>query len=58
MKKIPTNRELATLFLTGLGCLSFGLIFIWIPVLGDMFLLIGGSLLLISILSIIVKMIK
>ena len=49
MKKVPTNIDILKLLLTGLGSLSFGIIFFFIPILSDLLLIIGGFLVFISL---------
>ena len=49
MTKVPTNDELLKLFLFGLGSTGFGILFIWIPIFGQLFFFIGGFCLLISL---------
>ena len=56
MKKTPDNAGLATVLLTGLGMMSFGILFIWIPIFGIVLLIVGFSMLLASILAILTKL--
>ena len=58
MKKEPTKRDIAMILLTGLGCMSFGLLLIWVPVLGVMLLLLGALMVLLAILTILTIFIK
>lgn len=58
MKKEPTKKETATIFLFGLGLLSFGLLLFWVPVIGTILLVSGAFFTLASLLTILVKVLK
>lgn len=56
--KTPTNKELFTLSYYGIGLISFGLVFFWVPVLNIMLLGFGGLLLTSAVFAAIVKVLK
>jgi len=58
MKKEPTKKDLAMILLLGLGMLSFGSIFIWLPPIGWPLLFFGAICLLLFLLTIITKLYK
>jgi hypothetical protein len=49
----PNGKELATILLSGLGMMSFGLLLIWIPIIGLPLLLIGAVFVLVFSVTII-----
>ena len=53
--KVPTNREIALITGVGLGLISFGIWFIWIPFFGDLLLYLGGFMFLIGIAACLTK---
>lgn len=58
MKKEPTKKEIVQILLFGLGMVSFGVILIWIPVLGETLLFLGALLILIALLTVLTKVLK
>jgi hypothetical protein len=58
MKKEPTKRQLAEIFLFGLSCLSFGIWFIWLPIICWPLLFFGAILILLFIVTIATMVLK
>lgn len=62
MKNQPTNQQLAQIFLFGLGLVSFGFWFIWLPIIGWSMLFVGAIFILLFVVTIVTmilgKMIK
>lgn len=56
--KEPTQKDIMILLLTGIGLISFGLIFIWIPFFSSIALVLGGFLTVVGILTFITKVLK
>lgn len=52
MKKQPKNKDLAMIFLLGICSMSFGLWFLWLPIIGWPMLFIGFVLVILFLLTI------
>lgn len=52
MEKQPTKAQLVQILLVGLGCLSFGLWFIWIPIIGIPLLFFGSVCILLVVITV------
>lgn len=58
LKKEPSNTQVLQVLLFGLGLLSFGIWTIWIPYIGMALFIFGAFMVIASIATIAIKMLK